>query len=80
MSHVATLSRLSAARNRDEPDERNPLARPDRPGRWTLRLPDGRVLRGRVIERNGKLYLIRGGCFAVAQPVDHFDGAWLADD
>ena len=80
MHHAATLSRLSAVRDPDGAQERRPLPRPDRPGRWKLTLPDGQVLVCRVIDRNGQLYAVRGGCFAIAHPVDHFAGTWLPVD
>ena len=81
MIHVATLNRLSAVQKQDgPPEQREPLARPNRPGRWKLTQPDGQVRVCRVIERNGSLYAVRGGLFAVAQPVDHLEGAWLPDD
>lgn len=80
MFHVAILNRLPSVRNRDGSVERKPLPEPDRPGRWKLIQASGNEMTVRVIERNGALYVVRGGWFAVARPVDHFEGSWLLED
>lgn len=80
MFRVASQSLFLAVREQDPSTGPMPLARPDRPGRWELTLRGGRTLRCRVIDQNGELRAIRGGCLAVAVPVDQFDGTWVRLD
>ena len=80
MFHVASQSLHLAICEQDKPTEATPRARPDGPGRWELTLASGRKLRCRVIDQNGELRAIRGGCLAVAVPVDQFDGTWVRLD
>lgn len=79
MFRVASQNLLLAIRQGEKPETATatPLALPDRPGRWQLTLRGGRTVICRVVDKNGELRAIRRGCFAVAVPVDQFDGTWV---